>query len=89
MKYIVVAATIAVAAGLAACGGPYELTAFEKQTAELGALKFAAAAVMVPVSVSGQDSDRDGYVTATLKDSTGALVEIVCSYRQESGCKKK
>lgn len=74
---------------LAACGdGSHTLTNDESMKAELGAVKYSQAAGYTYVSVSGLDSQSDGYVTATFKKSDGTIVEAVCSYKA-TGCKAK
>jgi hypothetical protein len=84
MKKILFASMIA----LAGCGGPYTLTPAERDTTELGAVKFSQAAGYTFVSCSGQDSDRDSYVTCTMKKPEGNMFEALCSYTG-SGCKAK
>ena len=89
MKRMMLVATAALA--LAGCqGDPHNLDAAERSTAELGALKYGQAAGLGFVSVSGLDSDGDGYVTTTFKDPGGRLISAVCSYRDgAAGCKTK
>lgn len=75
-------------AALAACGGPYQLEPQERDTTELGAVKFSQAAGYTFISCSGQDSDRDKYVTCTMKKPDGNMTEALCSYKG-AGCKVK
>lgn len=82
------ALVVALTSTLAACG-PYSLDQNEKRTAETGGLRYSQAANLDFVSCSGQDSDRDGYVTCTAKDrKSQQMTQLVCSYRSE-GCKSK
>lgn len=88
MKHVLVAVPLLM---LAACG-PYQLSAEERQTAELGARDHADRTQSDWVGCSGQDSDKDGYVTCSTKSRTGAHAEseILCSYKSGSrGCKRK
>lgn len=75
---------------LAACG-PYQLSASERQAAELGARQYASLAGGEFVSCSGQDSDKDYYVTCSIKDkATSKINELLCSYSDNAtGCKQK
>lgn len=76
---------------LSACG-PYQLSAEERQTAELGARDHADRTQSDYVGCSGQDSDKDGYVTCSTKARAAphAESEILCSYKSGSrGCKRK
>lgn len=82
---------LAAVLSLAACG-PYQLSAEERQTAELGARDHADRTQSDWVGCSGQDSDKDGYVTCSTKSRNGvhAESEILCSYKAGSrGCKRK
>lgn len=74
---------------LAACG-PYQLADTERQVAELGAREIADRSQADFVGCSGQDSDKDGYVTCTIKDraSPRAEHELACAYKSR-GCKRK
>lgn len=82
---------IALFLGLAACGRPYNLNAAESGTAELGAREYAERSHMTFTGCSGQDSDKDGYVTCGMTDpQTKAHIDIVCSYQANAkGCKRK
>jgi hypothetical protein len=75
---------------LAACGPkPYNLTADEQSTAELGARDFADNLNAEFIGCSGQDSDGDDYVTCTVSRGS-QMQEIVCSYADNArGCKIK
>lgn len=81
---------LAVVLPLAACG-PYQLESAEVNTARLGAMEYAQRAEADVLGVSGQDSDKDGYVTATIKARKGghSEVAILCAYRGNPGCKPK
>lgn len=68
--------------------GPYQLSPSEKDTTELGALKFATALGGTFVGCSGQDSDGDKYVTCTVKLPDATIKEILCAYNS-AGCKEK
>lgn len=80
---------LALTTSLAACG-PYQLSEQERTTAELGAREIADRSQAEFVGCSGQDSDKDGYVTCTIKDrvSPKAEHELACAY-QSRGCKRK
>jgi len=69
---------------LVACGA-YQLSEVEKLRVGAAAGDYAARAATRLVGCSGQDSDRDGYVTCDLGDGAS----IVCSYGAEPGCKRK
>lgn len=73
---------------LAACG-PYQLTPDEQGRAELGARDFAERSGGSFISCSGQDSDKDGYVTCSTNLKNGEGAELVCSYGTVRGCKRK
>lgn len=75
------------ALGIAACGA-YSLTTGESGIAQLGAMKYAQALGGTLLSCSGQDSDDDGYVTCTVKQSDQIVKALLCSYKSE-GCKDK
>ena len=88
MKYALLAVPLLM---LAACG-PYQLDAAERQTAELGARDHADRSQSDYVGCSGQDSDKDGYVTCETRARAAghASTEILCSYKAGSrGCKRK
>lgn len=90
MKRIALAAlAVALTTSLAACG-PYQLTEQEKTVTDLGARETADRSQADFVGCSGQDSDKDGYVTCTIKDrvSPKAEHELLCSYKSR-GCKRK
>jgi len=90
MKRIALAALAAVlATSLGACG-PYQLSEQERTTSELGAREIADRSQAEFVGCSGQDSDKDGYVTCTIKDraSPRAEHELACAYKSR-GCKRK
>ena len=74
---------------LAACG-PYQLSEQERSVTELGAREIADRSQADFVGCSGQDSDKDGYVTCTIKDrvSPHAEHELLCAYKSR-GCKRK
>ena len=81
---------------LAACGGPTTLKPDQQQAAELGARQYAERAGADFVACSGQDSDKDGYVSCSIKSraNPGAMSEILCSYKNggaamSAGCKRK
>ena len=69
---------------LTACGS-YQLTELEKLRVGSAASDYAARLDATLVGCSGQDSDRDGYVSCDLSNDTA----IVCSYGEQSGCKRK
>lgn len=85
---------LALSIGLAACGA-YALDATEKLAAEAGARQFAERAGGTYTGCSGQDSDRDGYVTCEVKlpGATATVrvdASLLCSYKAASvGCKRK
>lgn len=88
-RTMMIAGALVLALGLAACG-PYQLSAEERQTAELGARDRADRSQADYVGCSGQDSDKDGYVTCSTKSRIAphAESEMLCSYRSR-GCKAK
>lgn len=69
---------------LTACG-PYQLQEVEKLRVGAAAGDYAARSGTTLTGCSGQDSDRDGYVTCDLGDGSS----IACSYGSEPGCKRK
>ena len=73
--------TLAAVLSLAACG-PHQLTENERTTAELGAREIADRSQSDFVGCSGQDSEKDGYVTCTIKDRAAprAEHEVACAY---------
>lgn len=78
---------------LAACG-PYNLTPDEQGRSELGARDFSERSGGSFISCSGQDSDKDGYVTCSVnvKNGSGQIVEtdLLCAYSGTArGCKRK
>jgi hypothetical protein len=85
---IAIAALLTASIGLAACGGPTILTPAQRDTSELGAVKYIGAAGGTFLSCAGQDSDNDGYVTCTMKKPNGETAPLLCSY-QSQGCKQK
>jgi hypothetical protein len=73
---------------LTACsGGPYVLNEDESLKAEAGARDYAERSGGKYISCSGQDSDKDGYVTCTVKVDAGTQ-DIACAYKTR-GCKSK
>ncbi len=73
---------------LSACsGGPYALNEEESLKAEAGARDFAERSGGKYISCSGQDSDKDGYVTCTVKVDDGTK-DVTCGYKSR-GCKSK
>lgn len=89
LKALSIAALIGVASITLAGCGPYALDTAERSTAELGARDYAERAGGSFISCSGQDSDRDGYVTCGVKLQTGPQ-DLVCSYKANArGCKRK
>lgn len=89
MKRFVTALALVPLLALTACG-PYQLSGDERERAELGARERAERSGSDYVGCSGQDSDKDGYVTCTIKDraSPKAEHEIACAYKSR-GCKSK
>lgn len=84
-------ALLAALLALAACG-PYQLSDAERQTAELGARDIADRSQADFIGCSGQDSDKDGYVTCSVRGRAApqAVSELACSYKAGSrGCKRK
>lgn len=76
---------------LAACsGGPYVLNEEETLKAEAGARDFAERSGGKYISCSGQDSDKDGYVTCTIQADADkkSTTDITCAYKTR-GCKSK
>lgn len=74
---------------LTACGD-YSLQEVEALRADKAARAFAVSAGTTSIGCSGQDSNSDNYVTCTIKDGAGQLIEITCSYSSaEAGCKLK
>ena len=86
LKFILCAVTFGCA--LSACsGGPYALNEEETLKAEAGARDFAERSGGKFISCSGQDSERDGYVTCTLQVNKQSK-DIACAYKTR-GCKSK
>ena len=73
--------------GLVACGGAHALSDAEQTNAELGARSYAERVEGSFVSCSGQDSDRDGYVSCDVTGASGPIA-IACAY-ETRGCKTK
>lgn len=73
------------AVALVAC--KYSLQPQERDSAELGGLKYATAAGKKFIACSGEDSNSDGYVTCSMQDASG-ITEMLCSYKSP-GCKLK
>ncbi len=71
---------------ITACG-KHDLTSDESLRAETGARDFAERATGKFISCSGEDSDRDGYVTCTIEVNK-TMQDIACAYKTR-GCKKK
>lgn len=90
-KFLTTLAAAALALSVTACGA-YQLTAEERQSAELGARDTADRSQADYVGCSGSDSDRDGYVTCSIKSraNPGTQTDLLCSYASGSrGCKRK
>jgi hypothetical protein len=85
-KLIICAAVFGIV--LNACGGhSHPLNEDEAMKAEAGARDFAERSGGKFISCSGEDSDKDGYVTCTVKVDSGTQ-DILCSYKSR-GCKSK
>jgi hypothetical protein len=87
MKLKLITCAMALGFTLASCGGPYSLSEEETLKAEAGARDFAERAGGKFISCSGQDTEKDGYVTCTVQGDTGPQ-EIACAYKTR-GCKLK
>jgi hypothetical protein len=68
-------------------GGTYALNEEESLKAEAGARDFAERSGGKFISCSGQDSEKDGYVTCTVQVDKGSN-DIACAYKTR-GCKSK
>lgn len=74
---------------LTGCGA-YQLTETEALRANKAANAYASAVGGKLVSVSGQDSEPDGYVSGEVTMADGTTRAIRCSYRSaEAGCTAK
>ena len=79
---------IAFGFALTSCGGsPYALNEEESLKAEAGARDFAERSGGKFISCSGQDSEKDGYVSCTVQVDEGSK-DIACAYKTR-GCKSK
>lgn len=88
MKLKLVACAMVFGFALTSCGGgPYALNEEESLKAEAGARDFAERSGGKFISCSGQDSDKDGYVTCTVQVDDRSQ-DIACAY-QARGCKAK
>ena len=88
MKLKLITCTMAIGFALTACsGGPYALNEEESLKAEAGARDFAERSGGKFISCSGQDSEKDGYVTCTVQVDDGTK-DIACAYKTR-GCKSK
>lgn len=88
MKLKLFACAMALGFAFTACGGgPYALNEEESLKAEAGARDFAERSGGKFISCSGQDSDKDGYVTCTVQVDDRSN-DIACAYKAR-GCKGK
>lgn len=89
-KFLTIGAALTLTLGLAACG-PYVLSAQEMQNAKLSAYESAAKFDREVVDVLNQDSDKDGYVTASFKGKKAPheVGEMNCPYKTVGACKFK
>ncbi|WP_298962521.1 hypothetical protein [uncultured Methylobacterium sp.] len=91
-KLFALGAAAVLAASLAACSSsPYVLSPPEQQNAKLSAYETADRIGADLVTVMNQDSDRDGYVTATFKGKQAPHVErdFLCPYKISGQCRPK
>jgi hypothetical protein len=88
MKLNLIICAMAFCFALTSCGGgPYALNEEESLKAEAGARDFAERSGGKFISCSGQDSEKDGYVTCTVQVGTRSK-DIACAYKAR-GCKSK
>ncbi|MCP4409695.1 MAG: hypothetical protein GY807_18500 [Gammaproteobacteria bacterium] len=88
MKLKVVVCAMTFGFVLTSCsGGPYALNEEEALKAEAGARDFAERSGGKYISCSGQDSEKDGYVTCSV-DADAGPKDIACAYKSR-GCKSK
>lgn len=87
MKLKSIICGMALGFALASCSGPYALNEEEMLKAEAGARDFAERSGGKYISCSGQDSDKDGYVTCIVRLDNSSQ-EITCAYKAR-GCKIK
>ncbi|MEN8132539.1 MAG: hypothetical protein ABFS45_20625 [Pseudomonadota bacterium] len=88
MKLKLIICAMAFGFTLTSCGGgPYALNEEESLKAEAGARDFAERSGGKFISCSGQDSEKDGYVTCTVEADSGSK-DIACAYKTR-GCKSK
>ena len=88
MKLNLIICAIAFGFALTSCGGsPYALNEEESLKAEAGARDFAERSGGKFISCSGQDSEKDGYVTCTVQVEAQSK-DINCAYKTR-GCKGK
>jgi hypothetical protein len=88
MKLNLIICAMAISFALTSCGGgPYALNEEESLKAEAGARDFAERSGGKFISCSGQDSEKDGYVTCTVQLDTHSK-DIACAYKTR-GCKSK
>ena len=87
MKLKLIICAMALCFTLTSCGGPYALSEEETLKAEAGARDFAERSGGKFISCSGQDSEKDGYVTCMVQVDTSSK-DIACAYKTR-GCKTK
>ncbi len=88
MKIKLITCAMAFGFTLTSCGGgPYALNEEETLKAEAGARDFAERSGGKFISCSGQDSEKDGYVTCTVQVEDSSK-DISCAYKTR-GCKGK
>jgi hypothetical protein len=89
-KFLTIGAALGLTLGLAACG-PYTLDSGEVNNARLSAYEAAPKYGLEVADVLNQDSDKDGYVTATFRKKAAPHdgVEMLCPYKAVGACKFK
>lgn len=81
---------VAIALGLAACGGAHVLTPDEAEAAKEGARAFVRRGGGSFVSCNAQDFNNDGYVVCSAKTAEGDQQRLRCTYREADriGCRR-
>ena len=91
MNKIILASVVSFALALGACSKEHDLSRDQLDTANNGGLAYANGQGKRFLQCSGLDSNKDGYVTCSMKDENHkdqAPTEFVCSYKSV-GCKAK
>lgn len=68
---------------LRGCSGGFDLSA--QATENLN--RFSSKAGLRPIECNGWDTDGDGYISCTAKNSKDEIIQLQCGYGWNSGCK--